>query len=101
MKIGELNIDYVVDHIDHDTLNNRKENFRVIEHINNLTNRKSRNKNNKSGYRNVCCVDGKYRVQVSIDGKNTVVGVFDDVHEAGRIAEEARQKYYGEYAGHS
>lgn len=50
-----MNVDdnRVVDHINHDTLDNRKKNLRVITHSNNSKNRKSRNRNNKSGYRNV------------------------------------------------
>jgi hypothetical protein len=36
-----------------------------------------------------------------INGKNTVLGKFSDVHEAGKFAEEMRQKHYGDYAGES
>lgn len=46
--------DEVVDHINHDTLDNTKGNLRIIPHKNNSMNRKSRNSNNKSGFRNVC-----------------------------------------------
>jgi hypothetical protein len=51
------------------------------------------------GYRNVSLIKGKWVVQLQIDGKNTKLGSFDDVHEAGKFAEEMRQKYYGEFAG--
>lgn len=88
-----------VDHENNDTLDNRKSNMRVVEESNNSKNRKSRNRNNKSGYRNVSLIKGKWVVQLQIDGKNTKLGSFDDVHEAGKFAEEMRQKYYGEYAG--
>lgn len=88
-----------VDHENNDTLDNRKSNMRVVEESNNSKNRKSRNKNNKSGYRNVSLIKGKWVVQLQIDGKNKVLGKFDDVHEAGKFAEEMRQKYYGEFAG--
>ena len=82
---------------------NRKSNLRVISHSNNATNRKSRNKNNKSGYRNVCWDGYKWVVQLSIDGKNTHLGRFDyeDLDKAGKFAEEMRQKYYGEFAGNN
>ena len=88
-----------VDHENNDTLDNRKSNMRVVEESNNSKNRKSRNRNNKSGYRNVSLIKGKWVVQLQIDGKNKVLGKFDDVHEAGKFAEEMRQKYYGEFAG--
>lgn len=88
-----------VDHENNDTLDNRKSNLRVVEESKNSKNRKGRNKNNKSGYRNVSFIKGKWVVQLQIDGKNTKLGSFDDVHEAGRFAEEMRNKYYGEFAG--
>lgn len=88
-----------VDHENNDTLDNRKSNMRVVEESNNSKNRKSRNRNNKSGYRNVSLIKGKWVVQLQIDGKNTKLGSFDDVHEAGKFAEEMRSKYYGEFAG--
>lgn len=92
---------YCVDHINHNTLDNRKDNLRVTETIYNTKHRKGRNSNNKSGYRNVCWLktEGKWCVQLQINGKNTRLGLFDDVDEAGKYAEEMRYKYYGEYAG--
>ena len=92
-----------VDHRNHDTLNNRKENLRITTNSNNTRNRKSKNSNNKSGYRNVCWVSSKEQwcVQLHIDGKNKRLGYFDDVDEAGEYAEKMRQKYYGEFAGKS
>lgn len=88
-----------VDHENNDTLDNRKSNMRVVMESNNSKNRKGRNRNNKSGYRNVSLIKGKWVVQLQIDGKNKRLGSFDDVHKAGKFAEEMRQKYYGEYAG--
>jgi len=89
----------LVDHKDHDILNNRKENFRIVTNSQNLRNRKGKNKNNKSGYRNVCWIKDQWCVQLMVDGKNTRLGYFDDVEEAAVFAEEMRQKYYKEYAG--
>lgn len=90
-----------VDHQNNDGLDNRKLNLRIALDKNNSTNRRSRNSNNKSGYRNVCWSksESKWLVQLQINGKNTVLGKFYDVDEAGRFAEEMRQKYYGEFAG--
>ena len=90
-----------VDHINHDTLNNRRYNLRVSKRIENSKNRETRNSNNKSGYRNVCWLKdyNKWCVQIMVDGKNTRLGFFDDVDEAGVFAKEMREKYYGEFAG--
>lgn len=65
----------------------------------NSRNRKGPNRNGKSGYRNVSWIDGKWCVQLQVDGKNTCFGKYDDVHEAGRRAEEVRKQIYGEHAG--
>ena len=66
-----------------------------------MQNRSGKNKNNTSGYRNVSYIkgEGKYIVQLQVDGKNKRLGEFDDVHEAGKFAEEMRKKYYGKYKG--
>lgn len=91
----------VVDHINHDTLDNRKENLRVAKRSENSKNRKSKNSNNTSGYRNVSWNSSinKWMVQLQIDGKNNCLGSFDNVHEAGKFAEEMREKLYKEFAG--
>jgi hypothetical protein len=85
-----------VDHINHDTLDNRKSNLRVITHNQNLKHRKGANRNNKTGYRNVSYSEseGKYIVQLYLNNKNTILGKFNDVHEAGTFAEKMREKYY-------
>lgn len=93
--------DEIVDHEDHDTLNNRKYNLRVTKFQKNTMNRNGKNSNNKSGYRNVFWNSNieKWSVRLSINYKTINLGDYDDVDEAGRVAEEGRQKYYGEYAG--
>lgn len=92
-----------VDHKNNNGLDNRKSNLRVVPDGNNSTNRRGRNKNNSSGYRNVSWSKSykKWIVQMQINKKNVVLGKFDDVHEAGTFAEEMRKKYYGEFAGKS
>lgn len=90
-----------VDHKNNDGLDNRKSNLRVVLDKNNSTNRRSKNKNNFSGYRNVSWSKkySKWIVQLQVNKKNTILGKFDDVHEAGKFAEEMRKKYYGEFCG--
>lgn len=95
--------DIKVDHRNYDTLDNRKKNLRVTIQDKNLKHRNGKNKNNKSGYRNVCWDkrDNCWIVQLQIDGKNTILGRFkkDQLEEAGIFAEKMRQKYYKEFAG--
>jgi len=92
-----------VDHKNYDTLNNTEENLIITNHKDNAKNRKSKNTNNKSGYRNVCWIEryNKWCVQLQVEGKNTMLGKFDDVDEAGAFAEEMREKYYGKFKGNN
>jgi len=89
------------DHINHIRLDNRRDNLRVISHTNNNRHRKGKNPNNTSGYRNVSWDKSyqQWKVQIQVDGKNTCLGLFDNVDEAGQFAGEMREKYYGEYKG--
>ena len=85
---------FYVDHINHDGLDNRRENLKITNMSENTKNRRGINCNNKSGYRNVCLYDNKWIVQLQIDGKNKVFGKFDDLDKAGSYAENLRKKYY-------
>ena len=99
--ILNVNKRVVVDHYDHDTLNNRKQNLRISEYAENDKHRSGENKNNTSGYRNVCWKkqSQKWIVQLQINKKNKILGSFDNVDEAGKFAKKMREKYYGEYKG--
>jgi len=94
-----------VDHINHNTLDNRKENLRIVSIMQNAKHRESKNKNNKSGYRNVSLDKraNEWMVQLQVDGKNTCFKRFpyDKVDEAGTYAKIKREEIYGIYAGNS
>ena len=92
-----------IDHINHNTLDDRKSNLRELTVEQNSRYREGKNKNNKSGYRNVSWDGYKWVVQLQVNGKNTCLGRFpkDQLEEAGKFAEEMRKKYYGKYAGGS
>lgn len=97
----ETNRKIVVDHRDHNTLDNRKQNLRVTYITNNNRNRNGKNKNNKSGYRNVFwnSSDNCWVVSLMKDGKCLQFSGFGDVHTAGKFAEQKRKELYGKYAG--
>ena len=86
----------IVHHRDHNGLNNTRKNMFVTSNQDNSTKRHGLNKNNKSGYRNVCWAerDETWIVQLQINGINTKLGTFSNVDEAGKFAEKMREKYY-------
>lgn len=96
----EMDIEHI-DHINHNTLDNRKENLRASTINENSTNRNKLNTNNSSGYRNVSKLGKWWGVQLQINGKNTVLKKFplDQLDEAGEYAKKMRSKYYGEFQG--
>ena len=82
---------YEVDHRDTDPLNNRKYNLRFATHRQNLRNRKAKgywwDKSRK-----------KWQVQITKDYKHISLGYFIDEQTAAKVAREAKQKYFGEFA---
>lgn len=82
--------------MNHDTLDNRKQNLKRKSTSENAMNRKGKNKNNKSGYRNVFWEtrSHKWVVSLCINNNRMRLGEFDDVDKAGQFAKQMRQKYY-------
>lgn len=87
----------VVDHMNHNTLDNRRENLRIVSYAVNGQNRRGAQRNNvNSGYRNVYrSSSGKWFVRLQCEGETIHVGTFSDVEEANRHAIKAREKYFG------
>lgn len=97
------NSDQRVDHINGNGLDDRKENLRVTNDFYNTKNRKGKNKNNSSGYRNISWDGYKWVVQLQVNGKNTALARFphEQLEEAAKFAKLMREKYYGEFAGNA
>lgn len=103
--MGVTNSEEHVDHKNHDTLDNRKNNLRVTIARKNSAHRKGANSNNKTGVRNVHLITGYkgrqyYRVQIMKNGERYIwdfdLNQFD---EACKFAEEKRKELFGEFAG--
>jgi len=88
-----------IDHIDGNPLNNKIDNLREANAIENQQNAKLSVKNT-SGYKNVtlCPQTKKWAVKLRVDGKIKTVGRYNDIELANLVAIEARDKYHGKYA---
>ena len=88
----------VVDHINGNTLDNRKYNLRICDISKNAMNQKISTRN-KSGYKGVFWDKNrnKWRVTISIDKKPIMVGRYDTLEEALKARKDAEEKYYKEY----
>ena len=83
-----------VDHIDHDRLNNRPENLRLVSQHENLKN-VSKKALNTSGIVGVSYItrDRRWVAQIYIDKKNTNLGYFKTIEEAAKVRKAAEIKY--------
>jgi len=89
----------IVDHIDHDTLNNQKGNLRIVTKSQNAMNKRKLS-NNTSGATGViwCKRDRKWTARIGIGNQRINLGFFDDRNQAIQARKQAEEKYHGEYS---
>jgi len=92
---------HVVDHINHDTLDNRKCNLRICDARQNSFNRRA-NRNNTSGFKGVSKSKIRGRetwiAKIRRDGKQIAIGYFDKAEEAARAYDDEAIIVHGEFA---
>lgn len=88
-----------VDHWDCDPLNNTRKNLRVATHSQNQANQPL-GKNNKSGFKGVHWDKREqgYVAQISVNGKNSYLGIFDTPEQGYMAYLTAAKKHFGEFA---
>jgi hypothetical protein len=85
----------VIDHINHNTLDNRRCNLRAITNGQNQQNRKGPQINNNTGVRGLYWNKSakSYHARVKINGKYKSIGYFKNIKDAEKALIEARKKY--------
>ena len=86
--------DLVVDHIDHDTLNNTRANLRIITQQQNLMNRRLF-RNNSTGFKGVTFQHGKWHAQIEKDGRCIHLGFHHDLKTAALMYDCAAVLLFG------
>lgn len=82
----------VVDHINRNTLDNRKSNLRVVTIQENLRNQKRLN--NKTGVTGVAVMGDKFTAQIKHNYKKIHLGVFKTIEEATVARKEAETRLW-------
>ncbi len=88
-----------VDHINRDSLDNRRKNLRLATNVQNGQNR-SKQRNNTSGYKGVSWdkARGRWRAFIQVGGTHKTLGRFDEMHDAVKARRDAEILYFGEFA---
>lgn len=89
----------LIDHINHDRLDNRKNNLRMVSYHQNAMNMK-RKESNTSGVTGVSWDKEKRKwcATITYNYKTIFLGYYSDFNEAVEAREQAEQKYFGEYS---
>lgn len=88
--------DMIVDHINGNSLDNRKSNLRICSHSENMRNQKLRSGSEFKGV-GFCKIKNKYRARIMLDRKDYHLGYFDTKEDAAKAYAEASKNYHGEY----
>lgn len=86
-----------VDHRNHNTLDNRRNNLRVCNHSQNAMNKRLR-ADSSSGLKGVRQASTKWAAQIRIGNKAVWLGTFSTPEKAARTYDSAARKHFGEFA---
>lgn len=92
---------FVIDHINHDPLDNRRENLRFCKQRFNVANGQKRQQENAtSKYKGVSWRpnENKWSAQIMVNRKQNHLGYFDEEEDAAIVYNVAAQLFWGEYA---
>ncbi len=86
-----------IDHINHNTLDNRKANLRVVTCSKDNMNKEVKS-DNKSGYIGVNQKGDKWSALITVDGNTIDLGVFYRMTDAVSARKEAELRYFGRFS---
>lgn len=85
----------IIDHINHNPLDNRKSNLRIVSRRQNLQNQKRETSSKYPGV-NWDKNASKWRAKIKLNGKLKHLGLFDDEREAAKAYEQVCRELVGE-----
>ena len=90
--------DFVVDHINRNPLDNRRDNLRIVTQQENCMNL-TISKNNKSGVPGVCWDKdaNKWVAKITYKYKRIHLGRFEKLEDARKARKDAEEEYFGEF----
>lgn len=96
--ITSSTLGFQVDHINHNGLDNRKENLRLATSSQNAANSRRSVTNRSSKYRGVNWEAGAWRAKIYLNGKRTHLGRFANSEDAAKAYDDAARILFGEFA---
>jgi hypothetical protein len=79
-----------VDHLNHDTLDNRKDNLRVTNHRENCSNKRNHSPYGVGVYKSMS--GGRFHTKATVNGKCVYIGTYDTPEEAAKAREQFLRK---------
>jgi hypothetical protein len=99
-QILNVPADKFVDHINHNGLDNRKDNLRIVTNMQNSWNKRKQRGSYSSQYKGVSWAKrpGKWHAEIYCRGRKIFIGYFDDEKAAARAYDAKAAELYGDYA---
>lgn len=87
----------IVDHVNHNGLDNRRCNLRVCTMKENSANSRLQS-NTTTGFKGVSTIGNRFRAQIGVSGEYIALGCFDTAELAAAAYDSAARQYFGEFA---